>query len=49
MITLKYEKPQISVAGLATSNIQNQMKGTSAFPDRPEDESYTVGAYQADE
>jgi hypothetical protein len=45
---MEYEKPELISLGSAAANIQGG-KGTSMYPDSPHDQSYTTGAYQADE
>jgi hypothetical protein len=46
---MKYEKPELFVVGSATGNIQSGHKGDSQVPDNPDDLSFTIGAYEADE
>ncbi len=44
---MKYEKPELSVVGSATSTVQGLEKGPDAPPDSPT--KRTIGAYEADE
>jgi hypothetical protein len=44
---MKYEKPELSVAGSATEIIQGGEKASQGLPDSPD--SRTIGAYEADE
>jgi hypothetical protein len=46
---MKYEKPELFVVGSATTTIQSNKKGISLVPDNPDDQTYTTGAYEADE
>jgi hypothetical protein len=45
---MKYEKPELFVVGSATATVQGG-KGSSMYPDNPNEDSYTIPAYQADE
>ncbi len=46
---MKYEKPELFVVGPATGTIQGGHKGNSQVPDNPDDLTFTIGAYEADE
>jgi len=46
---MKYEKPEIFTVGSATATIESNKKGSSWLPDNPDDLTFTIGAYEADE